>query len=80
MAIAAAEPPVLSQMGRKSGAFPHIDGQSPDAAPGVSLDWNEGKNSWRPLSYQSMGRWMLEEAAANRYVRRSPFVSIGKKG
>lgn len=32
-------------------------------------------NSWLPLSYAAMGRWMLEEAAANRFVRAAPVVS-----
>jgi hypothetical protein len=28
-----------------------------------------------PVSYQAMGRWMIEEAAANRFVRSAPLVS-----
>jgi hypothetical protein len=32
-------------------------------------------NSWSPVSYGAMGRWMLEEAAANEFVHAAPLVS-----
>jgi hypothetical protein len=28
-----------------------------------------------PVSYRAMGRWMLEEAAANEFVHAAPLVS-----
>ena len=49
-----------------------------DASGGVGgLDG--AQNSWMPVSYRAMGRWMLEEAAANRFVRPAPLVSRGRR-
>jgi putative NADH-flavin reductase len=48
-----------------------------DERPVASIDWDKRRNSWRPVSYQAMGRWMLQEAVANEFVRQSPFVSLG---
>jgi hypothetical protein len=31
----------------------------------ASAAWDGALNSWFPVSYEAMGRWMLEEAAAN---------------
>ncbi|MEJ5991283.1 NAD(P)H-binding protein [Ramlibacter sp. PS3R-8] len=46
-----------------------------DAPPVASHDWQGAANSWWPVSYDAMGRWMLQEAAANRFVRAAPLVS-----
>jgi putative NADH-flavin reductase len=43
--------------------------------PVASADWGGALNSWMPVSYDAMGRWMLEEAAANDFVREAPLVS-----
>ncbi len=43
--------------------------------PVASADWDGAPNSWSPVSYEAMGRWMLEEAAANVFVRAAPLVS-----
>jgi NAD(P)-dependent dehydrogenase (short-subunit alcohol dehydrogenase family) len=43
--------------------------------PVASTDWEGALNSWSPVSYESMGRWMLEEAVANEFVRAAPLVS-----
>jgi len=45
----------------------------------ASAEWNRRLCSWWPVSYQAMGRWMLEEAAANEFVRVAPIVSRGRK-
>jgi hypothetical protein len=41
----------------------------------ASLDWKGSLNSWSPVSYRAMARWMLEGAVANDFVRPAPFVS-----
>jgi putative NADH-flavin reductase len=46
-----------------------------DEPPVASRDWSGASNSWSPVSYQAMGRWLLEEAAANEFVRAAPLVS-----
>lgn len=43
--------------------------------PVASADWNGAMNSWLPVSYDAMGRWMLEEAVANDFIRAAPLVS-----
>jgi len=43
--------------------------------PIASADWVGALNSWSPVSYAAMGRWMLEEAVANEFVRAAPLVS-----
>jgi hypothetical protein len=52
-----------------------LNSRGRDDVPAVSADWAGASNSWMPLSYRAMGRWMLDEAAANRYVRKAPLVS-----
>ena len=47
-----------------------------DEIPLASLDWSQGLNSWRPVSYQAMGLWMLEESVAGRFIKAAPFVSM----
>ena len=46
-----------------------------DERPVASAHWDGAANSWSPVSYDAMGRWLLEEAAANEFVRGSPLVS-----
>lgn len=43
--------------------------------PVASADWDGARNSWLPVSYAAMGRWMLEESSANDFVRAAPLVS-----
>lgn len=43
--------------------------------PVASATWEGALNSWSPVSYEAMGRWMLEEAAAGAFVRAAPLVS-----
>lgn len=43
--------------------------------PVASADWPGALNSWSPVSYAAMGRWMLEESVANEYVHAAPLVS-----
>lgn len=47
--------------------------------PVASVDWPGAKNSWSPVSYAEMGRWMLEESVANDFVRAAPLVSRGRR-
>lgn len=47
--------------------------------PVASADWPGALNSWWPVSYAEMGRWMLEETVANRFVRAAPLVSKTRK-
>jgi hypothetical protein len=44
-------------------------------SPVAAADWGAAVNSWAPVSYEAMGRWMLEEASANAFVRAAPLVS-----
>jgi putative NADH-flavin reductase len=43
--------------------------------PVASADWPGAPNSWSPVSYADMGRWMLEESVVNDFVRAAPLVS-----
>jgi nucleoside-diphosphate-sugar epimerase len=52
-----------------------VNARGKDEGPVASADWDGALNSWFPVSYEAMGRWMLEEAAANRFVRAAPLVS-----
>lgn len=47
--------------------------------PVASADWPGAQNSWLPVSYPDMGRWMLEESVANVFVRAAPLVSRRRK-
>jgi putative NADH-flavin reductase len=47
--------------------------------PVASADWPGALNSWWPVSYADMGRWMLEECVANRFLRAAPLVSRGRR-
>lgn len=46
-----------------------------DVPPAAALSQHEAVTSMWPVSYDAMARWMLEEAAANRFVREAPLVS-----
>ena len=52
-----------------------LNARGKDDRPVASADWAGALNSWMPVSYRAMGRWMLEEAAANEFVRAAPLVS-----
>lgn len=44
-------------------------------APVASDDWRGAVNSLTPVSYDAMARWILEEIAANDFIRAAPLVS-----
>jgi len=52
-----------------------LNARGSDEQPVASTDWPGAPNSWMPVSYRAMGQWMLEEAAANQFVRAAPLVS-----
>ena len=52
-----------------------LNSRGKNERPVASTNWNGALNSWSPVSYEAMGRWMLEEAAANEFVREAPIVS-----
>jgi nucleoside-diphosphate-sugar epimerase len=56
-----------------------VNSRGKDERPVASADWDGALNSWSPVSYRAMGRWMLEEAAANEFVRAAPLVSRSRK-
>jgi putative NADH-flavin reductase len=73
---------VIQALGR--GAFSSLrwtvvraatNARGKDEPPVASAGWDGAPNSWWPVSYESMGRWMLEEAATNRFVGAAPLVS-----
>jgi hypothetical protein len=79
---AAEQQAVVDALG--SGAFPSlrwtlvraaVNSRGKDEPPVAFADYNSAVNSWLPVSYQAMGRWMLEEAAANEFVHAAPVVT-----
>ena len=52
-----------------------LNARGAEERPVASADWVGAANSWMPVSYTAMGRWMLEEAAANEFVQAAPLVS-----
>ena len=52
-----------------------LNSRGKNEPPVASANWSGAPNSWSPVSYDAMGRWMLEEAAANEFVRAAPLVS-----
>lgn len=52
-----------------------LNSRGKDERPVAAANWSGATNSWSPVSYEAMGRWMIEEAAANEYVRAAPLVS-----
>lgn len=57
-----------------------VNSKGEDERPVASEDWPSAENTWRPVSFDAMGRWMLEEAAAGEFVRKAPLVSRRRKG
>lgn len=56
-----------------------LNARGKDEPPVASATWEGARNSWSPVSYAAMGRWMLEEAAACEFVRAAPLVSRRRK-
>ena len=56
-----------------------VNSRGSDERPVASADWPGALNSWSPVSYANMGRWMLEESVANDFVRAAPLVSRGRR-
>jgi len=52
-----------------------VNSRGKDEHPVASENWEGALNSYSPVSYGAMGRWMLAEAAANEFVRAAPLVS-----
>lgn len=52
-----------------------VNSRGKDEAPVASADWHDAPNSWLPVSYQSMGRWMLEQSVDKSFVSQAPLVS-----
>jgi len=52
-----------------------LNSRGKNERPVASADWDGALNSWSPVSYEAMGRWMLEEAVANQFIRAAPLVS-----
>lgn len=46
-----------------------------DEYPVASAHWDGAENSWLPVSYEAMARWMLAEATANAFIHAAPLVS-----
>lgn len=83
---AAEQQAVIDSLG--SGAFSSfrwtlvragVNARGKEEPPVASPDWAGALNSWFPVSYGAMGRWMLEESIANRFVREAPLVSRRRK-
>ena len=55
-----------------------LNSRGKDVPPVATNDWPDARNSWMPVSYAAMARWMVEEATANRYVHAAPLVSRGR--
>jgi hypothetical protein len=55
-----------------------VNSRGEDERPVASAEWDSTINSWWPVSYQAMGRWMLEEGEANAFVHGAPVVSRRK--
>ena len=77
---------VVNALGR--GAFPSlrwtlvrasVNSRGKDERPVASAEFDSALNSWWAVSYEAMGRWMLEEAAANEFVLAAPVVSQRRK-
>lgn len=52
-----------------------LNSRGKDERPVASANWDEALNSLLPVSFKAMGRWMIEEAAASKFVRAAPLVS-----
>jgi putative NADH-flavin reductase len=56
-----------------------INSRGKNERPVASADWDGARNSWMPVSFEAMGRWMLEEAVANEFVCAAPLVSLRRR-
>lgn len=56
-----------------------VNSRGSDERPVASADWPGAPNSWLPVSYAAMGRWILEECVANDFVRAAPLVSRARR-
>jgi len=52
-----------------------LNSRGKNEAPAAAADWPGASNSWMPVSYEAMARWMIEEATANQFVKAAPLVS-----
>ncbi|MCY2961703.1 MAG: NAD(P)H-binding protein [Planctomycetota bacterium] len=52
-----------------------LNARGKDEPPVAAPEWDRRVHSWLPVSYEAMGRWLLEEAAADAFVRAAPLVS-----
>jgi hypothetical protein len=52
-----------------------VNSRGKDEAPIATVDEKAKLHTMWPVSYDAMGRWMLEEATACRFVRAAPVVS-----
>lgn len=52
-----------------------LNSRGKNEPPVAAADWAGAQNSWMPVSYDAMARWMLEEATDNQYVGAAPIVS-----
>jgi hypothetical protein len=52
-----------------------LNARGADEPPVASADWAGASNSWMPVSYRAMAHWMIQESAANAFVRAAPLVS-----
>ena len=52
-----------------------LNSRGKNERPVAAASWTGAANSWSPVSYEAMGRWMLEEAVASEFVRAAPLVS-----
>ena len=57
-----------------------LNSRGKNEPPVATADWRGALNSWAPVSYEAMGRWMLEEASANKFVCAAPLVSRRRRG
>lgn len=56
-----------------------LNSRGSDEIPVASADWPGALNSWSPVSYAAMGRWMLEESVANDFAGAAPLVSRARR-
>ena len=52
-----------------------VNSKGKDVPPVAASDRSKRVYSMWPVSYEAMGRWMLEEAVSDRFVRAAPLVS-----
>ena len=52
-----------------------VNAKGKNEPPVASIGWEGAQNSWFPVAYNAMARWMVEEARANKFVGAAPLVS-----